>query len=149
MLRTKAGIAAALALALAAPGAAQAASPKKNSGYTGETSQGEVISFVTSKSGKRVIDLATSLVYKCSGEFDGESGSFILDTIAVKGGKFTSKQELHGTAEESVVQEGTGIAKGTFKRRGKRVSGKIRSQLTLRTGETCDSGTVTFSATLI
>jgi hypothetical protein len=28
------------------------------------------------------------------------------------------------------------------------VTGKIRSQLTLRSGETCDSGTVSFAATL-
>jgi hypothetical protein len=147
-VRTKAGIAAALTLALAAPGVATAATPKKNAGYTGETSQGEVVSFVTSKSGKRVIDLATSLTYKCTGEHDGQSGSFILDTIKVKGGKFTSTQELSGTAESSPVQDGTGVAKGTFKRRGKRVTGRIRSQLTLRTGETCDSGNVSFIATL-
>jgi hypothetical protein len=147
-LRTKAGIAAALVLALAVPGAAQAASPKKNAGYTGTTSQGEVVSFVTSKSGKKVIDLATALTYTCTGEHDGQSGSFILDRINVKGGKFSSRQELHGTAEESVVQDGTGIAKGTFKRRGRRVTGRIRSQLTLRSGETCDSGVVTFTATL-
>ena len=148
-MRTKAGIAAALVIALAAPGAAQAASPKKNAGYTGTTSQGEVVSFVTSKSGKKVIDLATALTYTCSGEHDGQSGSFILDRINVKSGKFSSKQELHGTAEESPVQDGTGIAKGTFKRKGKRVTGRIRSQLTLRSGETCDSGPVTFTATLI
>ena len=148
MLRTKAGIAAALALTLAVPGAAQAAAPKKNAGYTGTTSQGEVVSFVTSKSGKRVIDLATALTYTCTGEHDGQAGSFILDTITVKSGKFSSKQELHGTAEESPVQEGTGVAKGTFKRKGRRVTGRIRSQLTLRTGETCDSGVVSFTATL-
>lgn len=155
-MRTKAGIAAALTLALAAPGGAQAATPKKNAAYSGETSQGEVISFVTSKSGKRVIDLATSLTYRCTlpetgaaGEFDGEAGSFVLDTIKVKGGSFTSQQDLTGTAAESVVQGGTGTAKGTFKRRGKRVTGRIRSQLTLRTGETCDSGTIKFIATLI
>lgn len=148
MLRTKAGIAAALALTLAVPGAAQAAAPKKNADYTGTTSQGEVVSFVTSKSGKRVIDLATALTYTCTGEHDGQSGSFVLDKIAVKGGKFSSKQELHGTAEASPVQDGTGVAKGTFKRKGRRVTGRIRSQLTLRTGETCDSGVVTFTATL-
>jgi hypothetical protein len=148
-LRTKAGIAAALALALAAPGAAHAASPQKNAGYTGSTSQGEVISFVTSKSGKRMIDLATSLTYTCTGEHDGQAGSFILDEIKVRGGSFTSKQELHGTAEESVVQDGMGIAKGTFKRKGRRVTGRIRSQLTLRGGETCDSGNVAFTANLI
>lgn len=147
-MRTQAGIAAALALAFAVPGSAHAASPQKNAGYSGTTSQGEVISFVTSKSGKRVIDLATALTYRCTAEHDGESGGFILDTIAVKGGSFTSRQDLHGTSEDSIVQQGTGIAKGTFKRRGKRVTGKIRSQLTLRTGETCDSGTVTFIATL-
>jgi hypothetical protein len=147
-LRTQAGIAAALVLALAAPGTAYAASPKKNAGYTGETSQGEVISFVTSKSGKRVIDLATALTYTCTGEHDGQSGGFILDAITVKSGRFSSRQDLHGTADESIVQQGTGIAKGTFKRRGKRVTGRIRSQLSLRGGETCDSGVVTFTATL-
>jgi hypothetical protein len=148
MLRTKAGIAAALALTLAVPGAAQAATPKKNAGYTGTTSQGEVVSFVTSKSGKRVIDLATALTYTCTGEHNGQSGSFVLDTIKVKGGKFTSHQDLHGTADESPVQAGTGVATGSFKRRGNRVTGRIRSQLTLRSGETCDSGEVTFSANL-
>ena len=148
MTRTQAGIASALALALAAPGTATAASPLKNAGYTGSTSQGEVVSFVTSSNGKRVIDLATSLVYRCTGEHDGQSGSFILDEIKVKSGRFTARQDLHGTSEDSVVQGGTGTAKGTFKRRGKRVSGKIRSQITLRSGETCDSGTVSFSAAL-
>ena len=148
-MRTKAGIAAALTLALAAPAAAEAATPKKNASYSGETSQGEVISFVTSKSGKRVIDLATGLTYTCTGEHDGQAGSFILDTIKIKGGKFTSTQDLTGTAEDSPVQDGTGVAKGSFKRRGKRVTGRIRSQLTLRSGETCDSGVVTFTATLL
>ena len=149
MLRTKAGIAVALALTLAVPGAAQAAAPKKNASYTGTTSQGEVVSFVTSKNGKRVIDLATAIRYTCTGEHDGETGSFILDTIAVKSGKFSARQDLHGTAEESPVQDGVGTAKGTFKRRGSRVTGRIRSQLKLRSGETCDSGVVTFSANLI
>ena len=148
MTRSKAGIAAALALTVAAPGAAHAASPQKNAGYTGTTSQGEVVSFVTSANGKRVVDLATSLTYRCSGEHDGQAGSFVLDEIKVRSGRFSATQDLHGTSAESVVQEGTGIAKGTFKRRGRRVSGKIRSQLTLRSGETCDSGTVTFAAAL-
>jgi hypothetical protein len=147
-VRTKAGIAAALTLALAVPSAAEAATPRKNAAYTGTTSQGEVLSFVTSKSGKRVIDLATSLTYKCSGEHDGQAGSFILDTIKVKGGKFTSTQDLTGTAESSPVQGGTGVAYGSFKRKGKRVTGRVRSQLTLRSGETCDSGEVKFTATL-
>jgi hypothetical protein len=148
MTRTQAGIAAALAIAVAAPGAANAATPQKDAGYTGTTSQGEVVSFVTSKSGKRVIDLATSLTYRCTGEHDGQSGSFVLDTIKVKGGRFKASQDLHGTSEESVVQGGTGTATGSFKRRGRRATGRIRSQITLRTGETCDSGTVTFTATL-
>ncbi len=148
-MRNYAALAAAAALALAAPAAAQAAKPVKDSVYSGETSQGEVLSFVTSKSGKRVIDLATTLTYRCTGTHDGQFGSFILDEIKVKDGRFTSRQDLQGTSEASVVQGGTGTAKGTFKRRGKRVSGKIRSTLTLRDGETCDSGLVTFAATLL
>lgn len=148
-MRNYAALAVAAALALAAPAAAQAASPVKDSVYSGKTSQGEVLSFVTSKNGKRVIDLATTLTYRCTGPHDGQTGSFILDEIKVKGGSFSSKQELQGTSDASVVQAGTGTAKGTFKRRGKRVSGKIRSLLTLRDGETCDSGLVTFSGTLL
>jgi hypothetical protein len=148
-VRNYAALAVAAALALAAPGAAQAAKPAKDAVYSGETSQGEVLSFVTSGNGKRVIDLATTIRYRCTGAHDGELGSFVLDEIKVKGGRFTSKQELEGTSATSVVRAGTGTAKGTFKRRGKRVSGKIRSQLTLRDGETCDSGLVTFAATLL
>jgi hypothetical protein len=148
-VRNYGALVAVAALALAVPGAAHAASPAKNSVYSGETSQGEVLSFVTSKNGKRVIDLATTLTYRCTGAHDGQGGSFILDEIKVKGGRFRSTQELQGTSELSVVQSGTGIARGTFKRRGKRVSGKIRSQLTLRDGETCDSGLVTYAVTLL
>ena len=148
-MRIHAALVAVAALALAAPGAAHAASPAKNAVYSGETSQGEVLSFVTSKNGKRVIDLATTLTYRCTGEHDGQAGSFVLDEIKVKGGHFTSRQELQGTSEGSVVQAGTGTAKGTFKRRDKRVSGKLRSQLTLQNGETCDSGLVTYAVTLL
>ena len=149
MVRIKAGIVAVAVFAFAAPGAAQAASPKKGAEYGGETSQGELVSFVISANGKRVVDLATSLTYKCTGEHDGQSGSFVLDSIKVKKGKFTSKQTLYGTSEESVVQDGVGTATGTFKRKGKRATGRIRSQLKLRSGETCDSGTVTFSVDLL
>ncbi|HEX8053399.1 MAG TPA: hypothetical protein VF517_10430 [Thermoleophilaceae bacterium] len=148
MTRTQAGIAAAATLLLVVPGAAQAASPQKNSGYSGTTSQGEALSLVTSASGKRVIDLATSLTYRCTGEHDGQSGSFVLDTIKVKSGRFSARQDLHGTSDESVVQGGSGTATGTFKRRGRRATGLIRSQITLNTGETCDSGKVTFTVTL-
>ena len=148
-MRKNAALVAVATLALAAPGAAHAAKPAKNSVYSGETSQGELLSFVTSKNGKRVIDLATSLTYSCTGEHDGQAGSFVLDEIKVKGGSFESTQELQGTTETSVVQGGTGVARGTFKRKGKRVSGKIRSQLTLHNGETCDSGLVTFAVTLL
>jgi hypothetical protein len=96
-----------------------------------------------------VIELATSLVYRCDGEHDGQAGSFILDEIKVRDGRFTSRQELRGTAETSVVQAGVGKAKGTFKRKGQRVNGKLRSRLTLRSGETCDSGVVTFTVTVL
>jgi hypothetical protein len=149
MVRIKAGIVAVAVLALAAPGAAQAASPKKGAEYGGKTSQGELVSFVISANGKRVVDLATSLTYKCTGEHDGQSGSFVLDSIKVKKGRFTSQQTLYGTSEESVVQDGLGTATGTFKRKGKRATGRIRSRLTLRSGETCDSGVVRFSVELL
>jgi hypothetical protein len=142
-------VAVAAALALTAPATSPAATPQRDSVYTGKTSQGEVISFVTSRNGKRVIDLATSLTYRCSGEHDGQAGSFILDEIKIRDARFTSKQELTGTSETSVVQAGTGRAKGTFKRKGHGLNGRIRSRLTLLTGETCDSGTVTFSVSLL
>ncbi|MDQ3933391.1 MAG: hypothetical protein M3340_02025 [Actinomycetota bacterium] len=148
-MRTKAGIVAAMAVLALAPGAAQAATPMKGAEYGGQTSQGELVSFAISSNGKRVIDLATSLTYRCTGDHDGEAGSFVLDTIKVKNGRFTSKQTLFGTSEESVVQDGVGTATGTFKRKGRRASGRIRSKLTLRSGETCDSGTVTFSVELL
>jgi hypothetical protein len=155
MVRTQAALVAAATLALApaatlalAP-AAHAAKPKKGADYTGETSQGEVVSFAISANGKRVVELATSLTYKCTGEHDGQAGSFVLDTIKVKGGRFSAEQELHPTSEGSVVEGGFGTATGTFKRRGKRATGTIRSRISLTGGETCDSGKVRFAVTLL
>ena len=147
MVRTQLALVAAATLALAP--AADAATPKKGADYTGETSQGELVSFGVSSNGKRVVELATSLVYRCTGEHDGQAGSFVLDTIKVKGGRFRSEQELHPTSETSVVQGGTGTATGTFKRRGRRATGTIRSKLTLNGGETCDSGKVRFAVNLL
>ena len=147
MVRTQVALVAAATLALAP--AAHAATPKKGADYTGETSQGEVLSFGVSSNGKRVIELATALVYKCTGEHDGQSGSFVLDEIKVKGGRFKSEQELHPTSETSVVQGGLGTATGTFKRRGNRATGTIRSKITLHSGESCDSGKVRFAVSLL
>lgn len=147
MVRTQAALVAAATLALAP--AAHAATPKRGADYTGETSQNEAISFGVSKSGKRVVELATSLTYTCTGEHDGQAGSFVLDTIKLKGGRFTAEQELHPTSEGSVVQGGLGTATGTFKRRGKRATGTIRSRISLTGGETCDSGKVKFAVTLL
>jgi hypothetical protein len=147
MVRTQVALVAAATLALAP--AADAATPKAGADYTGETSQGEIVSFAVSSSGKRVVELATSLVYRCSGEHDGQAGSFVLDTIKVKSGRFESEQELHPTSETSVVQGGVGTATGTFKRRGRRATGTIRSRLTLSSGETCDSGKVRFAVSLL
>ncbi|MEA2472963.1 MAG: hypothetical protein QOE06_878 [Thermoleophilaceae bacterium] len=147
MVRTQVALVAVAALALAP--AAHAASPMKGAAYTGETSQGEIVSFGVSKDGKHVIELATSLNYKCTAEHDGQAGSFVLDTIKVKSGTFTAQQDLHGTTEASVVQGGTGKATGTFKRKGRRATGFVRSQITLRTGETCDSGRITFAVSLL
>ena len=146
-MRTQAALVAVAALALAP--AAHAATPKKGADYTGETSQGEVISFVVSSSGKRVVDMATSLTYKCTGEHDGQAGSFVLDTIKVKGGRFSAEQELHPTSAGSVVNGGVGTATGTFKRRGKRATGTVRSRIALTSGETCDSGKVKFAVNLL
>ncbi len=148
MKRIQAGLAAIAILALA-PAAAHAAGPQKGAEYAGETSQGELVSFAVSPTGKQVVDLATSLTYRCTGEHDGESGTFVLDAIAVKNGRFTSKQTLYGTSEGSAVQEGVGTATGTFKRKGRRATGKLRSKLTLQGGETCDSGTVRFAVDLL
>jgi hypothetical protein len=147
MVRTQAALVAAATLALAP--AAHAATPTKGADYTGETSQGEAISFGISKSGKRVLDLATGLTYRCTGEHDGQAGSFVLDTIKVRGGRFSAEQELHPTSESSVVQGGVGTATGTFKRRGRRATGTIRSRIALNGGETCDSGKVKFAVTLL
>jgi hypothetical protein len=147
MVRTQAVLVAVATLALAP--AAHAATPKKGADYAGETSQGEVVSFGVSSNGKRVVELATSMTYKCTGEHDGQAGSFVLDTIRVKGGRFSAEQELHPTSETSVVQGGTGTATGTFKRRGRRATGTIRSRITLLSGETCDSGKVRFAVSLL
>ena len=146
-MRTLAALIAVATLALAP--AAHAAKPKKGADYTGETSQGEVVSFGISANGKRVVELATSLVYTCTGDHDGQSGSFVLDAIKVTGGRFKAEQELHPTSETSVVQGGVGTATGTFKRRGRRATGTIRSRITLAGGETCDSGKVRFAVTLL
>ena len=149
MVRTQVALAAAAALTLALAPAAHGAAPKKGADYSGTTSQGEVVSFGVSSSGKRVVELATSLTYKCTGEHDGQAGSFVLDTIKVKGGKFKAQQELFPTSATSVVQGGMGTAVGTFKRQGKRTTGTIRSRITLAGGETCDSGKVRFAATVL
>ena len=148
MVRTQVALVVAAATLALAP-AAGAATPKKGAYYVGETTQGEAISFGVSSNGKRVIDLATALTYKCTAENDGGSGSFVLDTIKVKGGSFDAEQELHPTSATSVVQGGVGTAKATFKRRGKRATGTVRSRITLNTGETCDSGRVRFAVSLL
>ena len=148
MVRTKAGVAVLAALALV-PAAAVGAEPRKGADYTGTTAQGEVISFTIAPNGKRVAELATSLVYKCTGEHDGQSGTFVLDSIRIKNGRFVAKQVLYGTSETSVVEGGTGTVKGTFKRRGSRAGGVLRSRLELRSGETCDSGAVSFKVSLL
>ena len=132
------------ALALAAP--AQASSPKPGASYLGSTSQGELIGFDVSKSGKKVLALDTSLTYTCTGEHDGQAGSFVLNDIKVKASVFSSKQTLKGTSATSVVSSGLGTIKGTFKTKGSRAKGSLRSKLELTGGETCDSGRVTFTA---
>ena len=148
MVRTQAALVAAAATLALAP-AAHAAAPKKGSDYTGTTSQGEALSFGVSSSGKRVVELATSLTYECTGEHDGQAGSFVLDTIKVSKGRFSAEQELFPTSESSVVQGGMGTAVGTFKRSGRRATGTIRSRIQLAGGETCDSGKVRFAAEVI
>lgn len=147
MVRTQIALVAAATLALAP--AAHAAKPKKGADYGGTTAQGEFVSFGVSSNGKRVVELATSLVYTCTGEHDGDAGSFVLDVIKVKGGKFRAEQQLFPTSESSVVQGGVGTAVGTFKRRGRRATGTIRSRIKLSGGETCDSGKVRFAAELL
>jgi hypothetical protein len=147
MVRTLIALAAAAMLALAP--AAHAAKPKKGADYAGSTSQDEFVSFGVSSNGKRVVELATSLVYRCTGEHDGDVGSFVLDEIKISGGKFKAQQELFPTSESSVVQGGVGTAVGTFKRRGRRATGTIRSRISLASGETCDSGKVRFVANLM
>ena len=147
MVRTLIALVAVATLALAP--AAHAAKPKKGADYAGTTAQDEFVSFGVSANGKRVIELATSLVYRCTGGHDGDVGSFVLDEIKVSGGKFRAEQELFPTSESSVVQGGVGTAVGTFKRRGRRATGTIRSRITLSSGETCDSGKVRFSAELM
>ena len=147
MVRTSAALVAAATLALAP--AAHAASPQKGSDYSGTTSQGELVSFGVSPDGKHMVELATSLTYRCTGDHDGQAGSFVLDTIRVKNGRFSARQELFPTSETSVVQGGMGTAVGTFKRKGRRTTGTIRSKITLSGGETCDSGKVRFAATVL
>jgi hypothetical protein len=147
MLPKTAALATAIAL-LAAPSAG-AASPRNGAAYMGKTTQGETIALDVSANGKRVVGLETALTYTCTGEHDGQSGSFTLDSIKIKRGTFRAEQTLRGTSDESVVQGGVGTAKGTFKRKGSRVSGSLRSTLTLSGGETCDSGRVAFKALIL
>lgn len=147
MVRTQVALVAAATLALAP--AADAATPKKGAYYSGETAQGEVISFGISSNGRRVLDLATALTYRCTAENDGGVGSFVLDTIKVRGGRFSAEQELHPTSATSVVQGGVGTATASFKRRGRRATGTIRSRISLNSGETCDSGKVRFAVNLL
>ena len=138
-----------LAAALLIAPTASAADARKGASYMGKTSQGETIAFDVSTSGKRVLYLDTALAYKCTGEHDGQAGSFLLDAIKLKKGAFSTRQELKGMSEESIVQGGTGTVKGTFKKKGNRAVGTIRSKLTLLGGETCDSGRVTFDVSLL
>jgi hypothetical protein len=139
----------AIAAFLALAPAASAAAPQKGAGYMGKTSQGETIAFDVSKTGKRVLGLETALTYTCDGEHDGQSGSFVLDDIKLKSGAFRSEQTLRGTSSESIVQSGFGTVKGTFKRKGNKASGSLRSTLQLNSGETCDSGKVKFSVSIL
>jgi hypothetical protein len=145
---TKASLLATAAVLALVP-AASAATPRKGAGYMGKTSQGETIAFDVSKTGKRVLGLETALTYTCDGEHDGQSGSFVLDDIKLKSGAFRSEQTLRGTSSESIVQSGFGTVKGTFKRKGNKASGSLRSTLQLNSGETCDSGKVKFSVSIL
>ena len=142
-------IAAAVGLTLALAPASLAASPRKGATYMGKTSQGETVAFDVSSNGKKVQNFETALTYRCSGEHDGQSGSFVLEEMRVKGGEFTAKQTLRGTSDESVVQDGTGKVHGTFKKKGRTATGTLRSTLTLTGGETCDSGKVSFKLAIL
>ena len=138
----------AVALALVPAAAAQAAKPAKDAEYAGRTSQGEAISFVTSSDGSVVLDVWTDLTYRCTGEHDGQAGSFVLPAVEVRGSRFRATQTLRGTSSESVVAGGSGTVKGTFKRKGRRARGSLRSRLELAGGEICDSGRVAFDVKL-
>jgi hypothetical protein len=140
----------AIALVLLLAPAASAATPRKGAGYMGRTSQGETIAFDVSTNGKLIVGLETALTYTCTAEHDGQSGYFTLDEVKLRAkGSFASRQTLRGISAESVVQGGVGTVKGSFKRKGKRATGAIRSKLTLSSGETCDSGKVKFEVSLL
>lgn len=147
--RTPAALALAVALALGPAAAARAASPLKGGAYIGSTAQDETLSFLVADDGRTVLELSTTLTYRCTGEHDGQAGSFVLADVRIKRGRFTTRQDLKGTTASSVVSGGVGRMKGVFKRKGNRAKGSLRSTLTLTGGETCDSGRVRFSADVL
>ena len=141
------GLAAAAALAASPP--APAATPLKGAAYAGKTSQRQALWFEVSEDGRSLIGLETRLTYTCTGEHDGQAGTFVLDDVRIRGGRFSARQALTGASDTSAVSGGVGTLKGSFKRRGSRAAGTVRSTLELEGGETCDSGRVRFKAGVV
>ena len=129
---TAKAVAAALSLTLVWVAAADAATTRK---YKGKTSQGKTITFKIRSNSLRSLKFSVVLnCSDCSSLTDTESG---FQSTRIRKNKFTDTQV--GTTDEVVFS-------GTRKRKGKRVTGKIKVTDKLNSTVSCGPATVTFSA---
>jgi hypothetical protein len=103
-----------------------AASPKKGGVYRG-VSSGVGISLYLSKSGKKLVrpSSANPLLMKCS-DGDIQRGSVEPLGAQIKKGKFDFKGSEAGFESQEVEMTNTVTMTGTFKKKGRVVSGKVR-----------------------
>jgi hypothetical protein len=105
---------------------AVAASPKKGGVYQG-VSSGVGITLYLSKSGKKLVrpSSANAFLMKCS-DGDIQRGSVEPHGATIKNGKFDFKGSEAGFESKEVDMTNTVTMTGTFKKKGKVVSGTAR-----------------------
>jgi hypothetical protein len=127
---------------------ALASQPIAGGSYAGKTSQGEKVSLRVSSSGKRVKSFENRLKGSCS---DGTSfnGRFVQGDITIKidkDGRFGGNGTIKGAPGSRIVG-GHVTIRGRFRENGKVAKGTVHESVDI-TGGTCDTGSVTFKATL-
>ena len=123
-----------LATAALAATALAAGHKVKTGHYTGTTSEQGTVALKVTNHGKRITGFTATDGYNGMCQFSGGVGGIPTFTVKVPAMKVTKSRTFTGTATASV-----GPFSGTFKVKGKLVSGKAAGTLT-EVGSTCGSG---------